>query len=145
MDTARAKKIATRAYNTDTCSLALDENGIAALNRRLTNRTILFVGDSTQMQFFVSFACYLHAHAGTFDLQSETIAWEKMQKNGSFLKRSLCQDAVSRCHYNNACGTFSTGVHVCGCQAQNPHVRASPTKRLHQPSRVVRVLASAPP
>ena len=77
--------------------------------RLLAGRTLLMVGDSVHVQFFVALACQLHAQNPSSVL-NHTLGWVK---GGRVLKKR-CHEK-KKCHYTQGCIHFTDGFRMCSC------------------------------
>ena len=92
-------------------SPGLDANKLLA---NLKGRQMLFIGDSVQVQFFVSLVCELYRQSPGA-LRRSTI---QFKRQASLRKR--CGSAnMGRCHYDTACAWFDPSVRICSCFITN--------------------------
>jgi hypothetical protein len=93
--------------------------------RMMHGRTLLFVGDSTQTQFFVSLSCLVHS-AG-YTVKKEALIWWDAATALGQLNKKCVGSAADRCQYTSGCITFMGNVQLCVCQSYSPKGRAKGT------------------
>lgn len=105
-DTNWAAKLAHRRYGAFLCN----ERSFDAsrLLYTLARRTLLFIGDSLSLQFFVSLACQIHAQT------PQSVTHHKLDWARVPLLRKRCHNE-RRCHYQYGCIHFKGGSRICHC------------------------------
>ena len=103
-DPARAAKIGRRRYG-GSCQQQFDA---VELRRIMVGRTLLLIGDSVNLQFFVSLACQLHAQIAS------SITHHSLDFAPVALLKKRCH-GERKCHYQYGCVHFDNGFRICHC------------------------------